>query len=76
MILESHASIKATYGDSFHIFEIISIIIFSAEYIYRIAHASYKEGTKGAFAYIFSLWFDRSNFYFTILLEPNLKDRR
>ena len=56
MILESHASIKATYGDSFHIFEIISIIIFSAEYIYRIAHASYKEGTKGAFAYIFSFY--------------------
>lgn len=56
MILESHASIKATYGDSFHIFEIISIIIFSAEYIYRIAHASYKEGTKGTFAYIFSFY--------------------
>ena len=56
MILESHASIKATYGDSFHIFEIISIIIFSVEYIYRIAHASYKEGTKGAFAYIFSFY--------------------
>ena len=48
MILESHASIKQLGGDSFHIFEIISIIIFSAEYIYRIAHASYKEGTKGA----------------------------
>ena len=56
MILESHVSIKETYEALFHVFEIISIIIFSTEYIYRITHAGYKEGAKGAFAYVFSFY--------------------
>ena len=56
MVLESHQSIREAYGASFQIFEIISIVIFSAEYIYRIVHAVVKEGTKGAFSYIFSFY--------------------
>jgi len=56
MILESHISIREAYGPSFHVFEIISIVIFSAEYIYRIVHASCKEGAMGAFAYVFSFY--------------------
>lgn len=56
MILESHKNIRMAYGVSFNIFELLSIVIFSAEYIYRIIYASYKEGTKGAFAYIFSFY--------------------
>ncbi|MGB0366504.1 MAG: ion transporter [Flavobacteriaceae bacterium] len=56
MILESHENIRMAYGVSFNIFELLSIVIFSAEYIYRIVYASYKEGTKGAFAYIFSFY--------------------
>ena len=82
MILESHVSIKMTYEASFHVFEIISIIIFSAEYIYRIAHASYKEGTKGAFAYVFSFYglIDLVSilpFYFCLLYtSPSPRDKR
>ena len=56
MILESHVSIKKTYESSFYFFEIISIVIFSAEYIYRISHASYKKGFKGAITYVFSFY--------------------
>ena len=56
MILESHVSIKKTYESSFYFFEIISIVIFSAEYIYRISHASYKNGFKGAITYVFSFY--------------------
>lgn len=56
MVLESHVSIRESYESAFQVFEILSIVIFSAEYIYRIAHASYKEGSKGAIAYVFSFF--------------------
>lgn len=56
MILESHESIRTSYGGFFSVFEIISIVIFSAEYLYRIVHSIYKEGTKGAVAYVFSFY--------------------
>lgn len=56
MILESHQSIRDSYGNYFSVFEIISIVIFSTEYIYRIGHAIYKKGRKGAINYIFSFF--------------------
>ncbi len=56
MILESHESVRLAYASSFQIFEIISIVVFSAEYLYRIVHATYKEGARGAFAYVFSFY--------------------
>ena len=56
MILESHKSVRDSYGNYFSVFEIISIVIFSAEYIYRIVHASIKKGRKGVFNYIFSFF--------------------
>jgi voltage-gated potassium channel len=56
MILESHVSIKEAYKASFYVFEIVSIVIFSAEYIYRIVHAGYKEGFKGVVTYVFSFY--------------------
>lgn len=56
MILESHESIRNSYGGFFSVFEVISIVIFSAEYLYRIIHAIYKEGTKGAIVYVFSFY--------------------
>jgi len=54
MILESHASIRAVYQDYFYVFELISIIIFSFEYFYRIVVGFKSAGIKGASKYIFS----------------------
>ena len=56
MIFESHKSIRLSYETYFHVFEIISIVIFSAEYIYRITHAGYNKGVKGAFSYVLSFY--------------------
>jgi len=56
MILESHLSLRMAYGAYFQIFEIVSIVIFSAEYLYRIGHAIYLNGSTGAFQYIFSFF--------------------
>ena len=56
MILESHKSIREANGSLFHVFEIISIVIFSTEYLYRVGHAYYKNGKKGAFQYVFSFF--------------------
>ena len=54
MILESHASIRAVYATQFYVFECISIIIFSFEYLYRIVNGYKNKGIKGATQYIFS----------------------
>ena len=56
MVLESHLSLRTAYGSYFYIFELISILIFSAEYIYRIVNAYKLDGTKGVYAYVFSLF--------------------
>ncbi len=56
MILESHKSVREAYGFIFHVFEIVSIVIFSAEYFYRVGHAYFKDGSKGMFQYIFSFF--------------------
>ena len=53
MILESHSFIKDRFGQIFSFFELISILIFTAEYFYRI-YMSYKEKKiKGVFSYVF-----------------------
>jgi len=54
MILESHVSIRNIYGDYFHIFEAISIYIFSFEYLYRIRLAYLDKRLKGVWKYVFS----------------------
>ncbi|MGB2171275.1 MAG: ion transporter [Flavobacteriaceae bacterium] len=56
MILESHENLRLAYGKHFQVFEFISIIIFSAEYIYRISYAVHTKGRKGALSYIFSFF--------------------
>ena len=54
MILESHISIRNVYGDIFHIFEAVSIYIFSFEYMYRIRIAYLDKRIKGVYQYVFS----------------------
>ena len=56
MVLESHLSLRTAYGSYFYIFELISILIFSTEYIYRIVNAYKLDGTKGIYSYVFSLF--------------------
>lgn len=56
MILESHKSIRDVYGSYFQIFELVSIVIFSLEYIYRLGFAYYKYGIKGSVQYMFSFF--------------------
>ena len=56
MILESHSFMKDRFGQIFSLFELISILIFTAEYFYRI-YMSYKEKKlKGVFSYVFSFF--------------------
>ena len=56
MVLESHSFIKDRFGQIFSFFELISILIFTLEYFYRI-YMSYKENKiKGVFSYVFSFF--------------------
>ena len=56
MVLESHQSIKIRFSEFFHYFELISILIFSFEYLYRIV-VSYKEKQwSGVKNYVFSFF--------------------
>jgi len=56
MILESHKFIQAQFSQFFYYFELISILIFSFEYIYRII-ISYKESKwMGVKNYVFSFF--------------------
>ena len=56
MIFESHESIRKAYGNFFYYFELLSIVIFSLEYIYRISYSFIKKGMKGSVNYIFSFF--------------------
>ena len=56
MILESHVSIRNVYGSYFHIFEAISIYIFSFEYLYRIRLSFQEKRMKGVYKYMFSAY--------------------
>jgi voltage-gated potassium channel len=56
MILESHHSIKIRFSVFFYYFELISILIFSFEYCFRV-YLSFKENKwKGVVAYVFSFF--------------------
>lgn len=56
MVLESHKFIQAQFSQFFYYFELISILIFSFEYIYRII-TSYKESKwLGVKNYVFSFF--------------------
>jgi voltage-gated potassium channel len=56
MVLESHKSIQIRFSEFFHYFELISILIFSFEYLYRIV-VSYKEKQwSGVKNYVFSFF--------------------
>jgi voltage-gated potassium channel len=54
MILESHVSIREVYHAYFYVFEFVSIIIFSFEYLYRIGVGFRDDGMKGVSKYVFS----------------------
>lgn len=56
MILESHVSIRNVYGSYFHVFEAISIYIFSFEYLYRIRLSFQEKKMKGVYKYVFSAY--------------------
>ena len=56
MIFESHESIRKSYGSLFYYFELLSIGIFSLEYMYRISYSFFGKGMKGAVNYIFSFF--------------------
>ena len=56
MILESHVFIRNVYGSYFHIFEAISIYIFSFEYLYRIRLSFQEKKMKGVYKYVFSAY--------------------
>ena len=54
MILESHVSIRETYHSYFYVFETVSIVIFSFEYLFRIIVGYKNEGVRGVTKYMFS----------------------
>ncbi|MEL0202657.1 MAG: ion transporter, partial [Flavobacteriaceae bacterium] len=47
MILESHENIHIKYSGYFKIFETVSILIFSLEYLFRIYEGFKEKGFKG-----------------------------
>ncbi|MFZ9056285.1 MAG: ion transporter [Flavobacteriaceae bacterium] len=54
MILESHENIHIKYNEYFKIFETVSILIFSFEYLFRIYEGFKEKGFKGVSKYVFS----------------------
>ena len=54
MILESHENIHIKYSEYFKIFETVSILIFSLEYLFRIYEGFKEKGLKGVSKYVFS----------------------
>ena len=70
MVLESHQSIEKQFSRGFHYFELVSILIFSLEYLYRILTSFKEEKWKGVKKYMFSFFLiDRFNFYPSFLLK-------
>lgn len=56
MVLESHQAIQVQFTEFFHYFELVSILIFSFEYLYRI-NQSYRENKwTGVRSYVFSFF--------------------
>ena len=56
MILESHVSIKLQFSAFFRYFELISILIFSFEYFYRIVLSYRSNRWGGVRAYVFGFF--------------------
>ena len=56
MILESHVNIKNKFGYYFYVFELMSIIIFSFEYLYRVYIGYIDKKWKGVSEYVFSFF--------------------
>mgnify|MGYP001247552623 FL=1 len=56
MVLESHVNIKNKFGYHFYVFELISIIIFSFEYFYRVYLGYIDKKWKGVSGYVFSFF--------------------
>ncbi len=56
MVLESHQSIEKQFSIGFHYFELVSILIFSLEYLYRILTSFKEEKWKGVKKYMFSFF--------------------
>ena len=56
MVLESHQSIEKQFSRGFHYFELVSILIFSLEYLYRILTSFKEEKWKGVKKYMFSFF--------------------
>ena len=56
MIAESHVSVRLVYINEFHIFEALSIGIFSIEYIYRVIYAYKESKMKGVIGYVTSIF--------------------
>ena len=56
MVLESHKSIEKQFSRGFHYFELVSILIFSLEYLYRILTSFKEEKWKGVKKYMFSFF--------------------
>ena len=56
MVLESHVNIKNEFGYHFYVFELISIIIFSFEYFYRVYLGYIDKKWKGVSGYVFSFF--------------------
>lgn len=56
MILESHVAIKLQFSAFFRYFELISILIFSFEYFYRIVLSYRSNRWGGVRAYVFSFF--------------------
>ena len=56
MVLESHQFIEKQFSRGFHYFELVSILIFSLEYLYRILTSFKEEKWKGVKKYMFSFF--------------------
>jgi voltage-gated potassium channel len=56
MVLESHKFIQAQFSQFFYYFELISILIFSFEYIYRIIISHKESKWLGVKNYVFSFF--------------------
>ena len=56
MIAESHLSVRLIYFNEFHVFEAVSIGIFSIEYIYRVIYAYKESKIKGVINYVTSVF--------------------
>ena len=56
MIFESHESVRKSFGDFFYFFELVSIVIFSLEYLYRISYSFANNRLNGVLNYIFSFF--------------------